>query len=131
MEERSGREEHVHLQDLEAFRTFTRRLARLTLLRQFCQPEHPVLRIEEDLAEMARSKLQEQILLRVPASRIRRLRPALESMIRRSAAARILSADEEDHVKESALEALEGEGFDSLFPPAPAPEPAMGGFAHA
>lgn len=100
------------LQDSDAFKTFTRRFARRLLLKQHCHTkDHPVLMIEEDLTEMARSKFQEQLLAKIPSTRLKRLKSIIEKMIQKAVQERILFADEEEDVKLRALDSIRTEDF--------------------
>jgi len=100
----------------DVFRTFANRFARLMFLHHMCESDHPVLVVERELVEMARSKLQEYVLVRVPNERLRVLRPVLEAWVRAVAQEKILSSDEEDGVKESVMTRIQNESLADLLP---------------
>lgn len=100
----------------DVFRTFANRLARLALLRTKCEDDHPVLAVERDLVEMARSKLQEHVMVRVTGDSRRLFRPLLESWVRSAAMERALAFDEEDSVKEAVLTSLRSEESCDVIP---------------
>lgn len=99
---------------VEAVRTFALRVARLMIIRQHCQGDHPILSIEEDLVQMARSRLQEYILVSIPRDAETRLavsQAVLEVVSRR------IQMDEEDPVRLSRIfEDLQSFPLDDIFP---------------
>jgi len=87
---------------------YAARLARRAILRRYCQEDHPVLMIEEDLVEMARARLLEHVL---PEARDSRAAAVIGA-----ASARVRSSEEEDHVKEAALADLSAMSFEQVLP---------------
>jgi hypothetical protein len=77
--------------------TYGVRLARRAMLRKYCPDGHAVLEIENQLIDMAVAKLSEAISL----SEYTHEEIAL--IVRETAIVQILSSDEDDNVKESAL----------------------------
>lgn len=86
------------------------------LLRNRCEAGHPVLSVEMDLVEMAKSKLQEHLMSRYSSDSRRLLKPLLESWIRATAQERILSFDEDDSVKETVMVAIQNENLEDVVP---------------
>lgn len=110
---------NVMVDDIE-FSTLARRIARRLVLSQFCDKDHLVLKIEEELTEIASSKFQEQLLIKLSKDRISNSRPLIESKIRSMIEFCIESMHEEitpisKEVKERALSSLKTMNFDSLF----------------
>jgi hypothetical protein len=86
------------------------RMARMAILRRYCEENHPVVQIERDLIEMARAKLQE--LMSVSSSdRTETIRE-----IRRAAIAKILASEEDDKIKASALLEINGMAEEIILP---------------
>ncbi len=56
-------------------KTYATRLARLYFLQHACSDDHPVLIAEQQLIEMARSKLQESLLVSFSVDEILKMRP--------------------------------------------------------
>lgn len=98
----------------QAIRTFGKRFARRMILRRSFGESHPVLSIEDDLVEMARSQLQEVILATVPGAEDG-LRDELVISLRRAAADRISDSTEEEDTKAQMLLDVAREDFDDLF----------------
>lgn len=103
---------------LTAVRTFAHRLTRRALLRRFCQSDHPVLAIEEDLVEMAKSKLHESILASFTPEDIPKLRPALEMAVKASAMEKVAGYDEDQNVKDEIVLEVCSVPLDDILTPA-------------
>lgn len=105
-----------HLRNADALRVFAQRLARLMYLRRVCEPDHPVLSVENELIEMAKSKLQEYIFVNVPANQTKMYGILIQSWIKSIALERAVSSDEDDSVKERVMEAIMAEDLSKLVP---------------
>ena len=105
-----------YLGSLEVLRTYAMRVARRMLLRRCCEEGHPVLAIEEDLVQMARSRLQEFLLASYSPDDLAGVRPAVHQAVQRAASAWIVAADGDQDVKSSLLEQLDGLSEDDLVP---------------
>jgi len=100
---------------LLAVQVFASRLTRRALLRRFCPSDHPVLAIEEDLIEMARSKLQEHILASYPRDDIPGLREAVHAAMRQTAVEKVTGYDEDETVREELVEEVCAEPIDDVL----------------
>ncbi len=109
-------QEFPSIKNSNPLKTFSHRLARLMLLRIRCEADHPVLIVEMELIEMAKSKLQEFIMTQVSKDSIRLLKPILETWIRVAAQERALSFDEDDYIKEQVLSAILSENVSDVIP---------------
>ena len=98
----------------QAVRTFGNRYARRMILRRSFGDSHPVLQVENNLVEMARSQLQEVILATLP-NIPETTRGELVRSLRRAASERILASEEDEEVKEDMLTDVENEDFADLF----------------
>lgn len=98
----------------ESIRTYASRLARLCFLRRRCDGDHPVLLTEVELVEMAKSRLQEQAVLRFGRSLDSRAH-ILAATIRRVAAKWITCSLEDEDERELVLVELSQEDVASLF----------------
>ncbi len=83
---------------------FAIRLARRALLRRFCSADHPVLTIEEDLVEMARSKLQEHILSHYLKEDAPGLEGAVRALMRAAAVEKASKFAEDESVRMELVE---------------------------
>lgn len=99
----------------DAIRTFASRLARRLLLERLCGDGHPVLANENDLVEMASSRLQELMLCHPERARSA-TRAKVEAAVRRTAAERIARSDEDEDVKQEMLDRLRRVDLAHLFP---------------
>jgi len=79
--------------------TYGMRLARRAMLREYCHDGHAVLEIENQLIDMAVAKLSEAI--RIPTSTYTYIE--ITSLVREAAIFQIISSDENDDIKKSAL----------------------------
>ena len=105
------------LGELDLLQTYASRVARRMLLMRFCGEGHPVLAIEEDLIQMAKSRLQEFLLASFDSDRLDLVRPLLSSVVRKVAYSRIMASDADHEVKESLLEELQDMPMEDLLPP--------------
>jgi hypothetical protein len=100
----------------DAARILAHRLTRRAVLKRFCQEGHPVLAIEEDLIEMARSKLHEAVLSVLTSESpvlCEAVRAAVRAAVRRGAAERAAGYEEDQSVRdeivsEVCLSAMDG-----------------------
>lgn len=97
-----------------AIRTLANRMAR-QLLTSRLPKGHPVRDSEDDLVEMARSRLQELMLCH-PARSSHATRKHTEGRIRGAAIEWVMRSDEDDHVKEALAGALMSADLADLFP---------------
>ena len=84
-------------------------------LRHRCPPDHPILSTEIQLVDMARSKLQEELLLKTSVDALMRMRDDLEFEIRQVAKDWVLSHSMGEGARASVLEAVDGEDLGRLF----------------
>jgi hypothetical protein len=97
----------------EIIHTYACRIARRLLLRLSCEIGHPVLSIEEDLVEMAQSRLQEY-LITSNDPKIAKMSALI--LIKRIAASKILNADVDIEIKENLLEQINCLSIDDIIP---------------
>ena len=102
------------LSELGVLRVYANRMARRMLLTRFCGDGHPVLEIEENLVQMARSRLQESLLIHF--GDLERIKLKVFFMVRKIARERIRTSDVDLDVKNSLLEELEAMSVEELFP---------------
>ncbi len=100
----------------DIFRTFANRFARYKYLKHLCEDDHPVLIVESELVEIAKSKLQELVFTKISNDQRKVFKLLLESWIRAVAQERILGYDESDDVKEAVMISIQNESLASLFP---------------
>jgi hypothetical protein len=103
-------------QELRVVWTYSLRLARRCFLQHFCTEDNPVLHAELALVEMAKSKLQEHILITVPVQDMQAYKPILKAKIRRIARSKIIRIATSEDVQEAAIAKLEAENLDDIFP---------------
>lgn len=100
---------------VDVLHTYACRVARRLLLKLSCDEEHPVLQIEENLIEMAKSRLQEFLLSAFPEDKsIVRLSAIIA--VKRVAASKIIAADVDKSVKQGLLNQLYAIPMDDLVP---------------
>ena len=100
---------------LQAVRVFTSRLARRAVLRRSCPSGHPVLAIEDDLIEMARSKLQEHMLSSYPEGVVPALREEIRSAMRLIARERVTKYGEDEPLRTELVDEVCSEPMDVLL----------------
>jgi hypothetical protein len=100
---------------VEAIRLLAGRLARRAHLRKYCSADHQVLEIEEELIEMATSKLRAFILSSFSRDEILLLRQPVEKAIRDFAAQKALSYDDDPSTVDSIADACSAEISPILF----------------
>lgn len=86
------------------------------ILKKSFTESHPVLMIEDNLVEMAKSQLQESILAAMPCAKESDQKDLVIS-IRRAVADRISDSEEDDEIKAGMLLDVAREEFDDLFHP--------------
>lgn len=96
----------------EPIRTFAMRLARRCSLERICSREHPVMITELHLIEMAKSKLQEYVLINVPYI----LPEVLENQIRNVASMEAASYVNDEATRRAVMRAIWREKLDDLVP---------------
>ncbi len=84
-------------------------------LKHHCSSDHPILSTEVQLVDMARSKLQEELLFRTSVDALTRMRDDLEFEIRQAARDWILSRPMDEDVRASVLKAVDEEDLSRLF----------------
>lgn len=99
----------------KAVRVFAARLARKCFLEHCCSDEHPILSIERDLVEMARSKMMEQLLSIYRHGTLGSAQPAIIKMILKMARSRIASHVEDEEIQETIMQSVQSE-IEVLFP---------------
>lgn len=99
---------------VDAVKTFALRVARLLLLRRHCGADHPVLSTEEDLVQMARSRLQEYVLAHVPE--VDEARASVDRAVRELATRKVLLDEEDVDRLDGLLEDLRAFPLDDIFP---------------
>jgi hypothetical protein len=96
-------------------RRYATRFARFCLLRHRCPSDHPVLSTEVQLVDMARSKLQEELLSGLSVDGLARMRADLEFEIRQTARDWVLAQPVDGSVIAAVLEAVDREDLGRLF----------------
>ena len=104
----------LKIKQSDQIRVFATRIARQHFLRKFCDNDHPVLSIEYDLISMARSKLQEYILLNIPISH--ELKNILDKCVKDLAFEKTMALELEDDDKIEIIRSIMEENFDDLIP---------------
>lgn len=84
---------------------YATRVARRLLLARSCEADHPVLEVEENLIQMARSRLQEFLMVTFPGQ-FEKVRPTVITMIRRMAINKIMDSEEREETKKALVEAV-------------------------
>ncbi len=102
---------------VEVVRVYACRIARRMLLSRNCESDHPVLLIEQNLIQMAQSKLQEFLLASFPDGEQDRVKKRVSDSIRRIAANKIRSSEEDQEVKEGLIQELYSMSPNDLLPP--------------
>jgi hypothetical protein len=100
----------------DVVRTFALRLARRCLLEQLCPADHPVLDTERHLVEMARSKLQEHLIVAYGPERFETAVVALKAEILEIAERKTFNQIDDDALCHAVIDAIRREDFDSLVP---------------
>lgn len=98
----------------ESMRTYASRLARLCFLKQKCEQDHPVLLTEQELVEMAKSRLQEQAAIKFGAS-LESKAHILASSVRGIAAKWVACSLDDEDERESVLTAIHQDDVAGLF----------------
>jgi hypothetical protein len=98
----------------ESIRIYASRLARLCFLRHRCDDDHPVLLTEQELVEMARSRLQEQAVMRFGQD-LEAKSYLLAATIRRLAAKWIVCTIDDEDERDVILTAIHQENVAAIF----------------
>ncbi len=101
----------------EVVRVYACRIARRMLLSRNCEADHPVLLIEQDLIQMAQSKLQEFLLASFVDGDQEKVKTRVSDSIRKIAAAKIRSSEEDQDVKDALVHELYLMDSNDLLPP--------------
>ena len=97
-------------------RTYAMRFARICLLRMRCGEEHLVTVTERDLIDMAKTKLQEEVLSSLSYSEIEYLREELISQIKRFAIEKIRGFDLNKTDRNILIKQILSEDLSDLIP---------------
>lgn len=100
---------------IDELHTYAHRVARRLLLKLSCHEGHQILLIEEDLIEMAKSRLQAFLLSSFPEDKGTMLLSVIIA-VKRVAASRIINADVEKPVKQELLDQLYSLPMEDLIP---------------
>ena len=100
----------------DMIRTFATRLARRCLLEKLCPVDHPIMIAELALVEMARSKLQEHIMITYDHEDYPCVVTQLQQMIREIAEKKIRGQVEEEAMSRQIIQAIRDENLDYLLP---------------
>jgi hypothetical protein len=100
---------------MEPLRTYATRFARLCYLRTVCPEDHPVVKTEKHLLDMARSKFQEAMFSRYDEGEVPEIRPVLECAIRRLAKSGLEEQIPDADVRRRVSSSIDEESFDRLF----------------
>jgi hypothetical protein len=96
---------------------YARRRARMVFLRCHVEGDHPVLRTENHLIEMARSKLLESLLAKHGESGIDTVRPAVESRIRDIMRKSVDGLTPDQSLRDQLRRDMDSEPLDHAFTP--------------
>ena len=96
-------------------KVYATRLARLYFLQHACSDNHPVLVAEQQLIEMARSKLQESLLASFSVDEILKTRPYIVWWIRSIAKIRACSHIDGEKAQKAVTLSIDGDKLDDLF----------------
>lgn len=95
--------------------TYSSRFARLHFLKYFCFDDHPVLKTEINLVEMAKSKLQERLLIDFDSNNISKIRPIIEGCIRNMAKNNLNAYIDDGDIKIIISCDMDNDKLDDLF----------------
>lgn len=100
----------------DAVRTFALRLARKSLLKKLCPPDHPVLTTENQLIEAARCNLQSYLISIYTNDDFFNTIEKVKSDIVTIAEGRILRQVQDDSIREAVVRFIREEDLDVLVP---------------
>jgi hypothetical protein len=99
----------------EFVKIYATRLARLYYLQHACSDDHPVLVAEQQLIEIARSKLQEVLLASFSVDEILKMRPYIVWWIKSTAKIRACSHIDNEKAQSAVTSSIESEELNDLF----------------